>query len=294
MTRPVPQAVSASGEGFFRRWVVENTWLAERRDLLARWLDDETDREEIAAALGVPLGVLLRAFNDTAAVSAPTGFGFRGYRFAVTGMAGVCDDIVGDRFPRFGAPMTLRCYLAGESALPNEMFELADWNFMDAGRPGFLGYLYGVVFADRLWLAGLQSDLAARYSYLFQGRTGSTDVRVGNEVTHRSAAELVGRYGPYVPVLRRTFQRCWIDVLLAAALTWAAADRPDLSGLGLLQFDLKPEEDVSGRAVHRAYRALPDRLDWSRCTVRVGAADHAYRTTSFEELRAHLTPRYTD
>nr|CAF31537.1 cytochrome c-type [Micromonospora olivasterospora] len=256
---PDTDAVVAAPGDFYRRWVTDNPLLGERRALLARWLDDPTPREEIAEALGLPLGALLRAFNDTAPLDAPVPFRYRGVRFAVTGMAGVCDDIVGDRFPRFGTPVTLRCHLAEPNLLPQAMFEAADWNFMDADRPGFLGYAYGVREGDTLYLAGMQSDLAARYSYLFQGRGEGTDVRIGDEVAFQPTEELVARFGDYVPVLRRTFQRYWIDVLLGAVAAWAATE-PALRTLGLLWFDLEPQEDAHGHLVNRVYRQLPQRL----------------------------------
>jgi hypothetical protein len=283
--------VTPPAQDFYRRWVRGNSYLGERAALLARWLDDDTDRAEIAAALGVPLGSLLRSFNDTAPVGAPIPFRYRGIGFAVTGMAGVCDDIVGDRFPRFGAPITLRCYLTDTDLLPQRLHELADWNFMDAGRDGFLGYGYGVRYERTAYLAGLQSDLAARYTYLFQGRGAGTDVRVGERVEYRAAADLAAAYGPYVPALRRTFQRYWIDILLAATLTWARTAAPELADLGLLQFPLEPAEAVPGHVVHRVYRGLPDRLGWLTRRVRLPAGERVYRTATLPAIAHSLRDR---
>lgn len=276
-------------EDFYHRYVAGNPYLGGRAALLARWLDDDADRGEIAAALGVPLGSLLRSFNDTAPVGEPIPFAYRGIGFAVTGMAGVCDDIVGDRYPRFGAPVTLRCYLTEPGRLPQRMHEVADWNFMDAGRPGFLGYVYGVRHARTLYAAGLQSDLAARYTYLFQGRGEGTDVRVGEEVSYRAAADLAAEFGPYVPALRRTYQRYWIDILLAAILTWSAG--ADITDLALLRFPLTAEEDTPGHVVHRIYRELPDRLGWLTRRVRLPATEHTYRTTTLAQLTHSLRGR---
>ncbi|GAA3301828.1 hypothetical protein Dvina_05395 [Dactylosporangium vinaceum] len=291
-THPDSDALVPAPEDFFHRWVAGNPLLGERRELLARWLDDPTDREEIAAALGWPLGALLRSFNDTAPIGTPVPFTYRGARFSVTAMAGVCDDIVGERFPRFGAPVVLRCYLTEPDLLPQAMYEAADWNFMDAGRPGFVGYAYGVREGDTLYLAGLQSDLAARYSYLFQGRGEGTDVRVGDEVGYRPTADLVARFGRYVPVLRRTFQRYWIDVLLGAVAAWAATE-PRLHTLGLLSFDLEPQEDAHGHLVHRVYRQLPERLDAGVRHVHTGGRCHTYRTAAFSRVAALLGERWS-
>ncbi|MCO5999548.1 hypothetical protein [Actinoallomurus rhizosphaericola] len=291
-TRPDVDAGAAAPDEFYRRWVAENPLLGERRALLARWLDDPAPREEIAEELGLPLGVLLRSFNDTAPIGAPVPFGYRGVRFAVTAMTGVCDDIVGDRFPRFGTPVTLRCHLDEPDLLPQGMFEAADWNFMDAGRPGFLGYAYGVREGDTVYLAGLQSDLAVRYGYLFQGRGEGTDVRTGDEVVFRTTEDLVARFGDRVPVLRRTFQRYWIDVLLGAVAAWAATE-PALRTLGLLWFDLEPQEDARGHLVHRVYRQLPERLAADVRHVHVGGRCHTYRTAPFSRVATLLGERWS-
>jgi hypothetical protein len=290
-TAGAAETVTPLEDDFLDRWVYANPALAGRRELLVRWLEDPTPREDIAAALGMPLGTLLRAFAETAPLSGPIRFLYRGVRFSVVAMAGICDDVCGDRFPRFGAPVTLRCYLADDTLLPQGMFEAADWNFMDGGRPGFLGYAYGVRHHRALYLAGLQSDLAVRYSYLFQGRGGSTEVRSGEDAQERDPAELVARYGSYVPVLRRTFQRYWIQVLLGAVCAWAAAE-PDLTELGLLKYALEPEEDERGHVVHRVYRELPGRLGGAARCVRIADRCHPYTVTPLARVSAYLGDRW--
>lgn len=285
------ETISPPPVDFLRRWVYDNPALADRRELFTRWLDDPTPREDIAAAMGVPLGQLLRAFNDTAPLSEQIEFRYRGIPFTVVSMANVCDDIGGERYPRFGAPMTLRCYLADETMLPQDMFEAADWNYMDAGRPGFLGYAYGVAYGPALYLAGMQSDLAVRYSYLFQGRGGTTEIRVGDEVEEREADELAARYGRHVPVLRRTFQRYWIQILLAAVTTWALAE-PGLTELGLLRFPLEPDEDQRGHVVHRVYRELPERLGGVLRSVRVDDRCHLYTVAALADVARYLGDRW--
>jgi hypothetical protein len=269
------QAVSPPDGDFMRRWAYDNPGLADRREFLLRWLEDPTPREDIARSMGMTLGAVVRSFTETAPVSEAMGFRYRNIPFTVTAMAGICDDVSDDRFPRFGAPVTLRCYLADDTLLPQEMFEAADWNFMDAGRPGFLGYAYGVRHDATLYLAGLQSDLAARYTYLFQGRGGETEVRAGEDTRTCHPSDLVSRFSAFVPVLRRTYQRYWIQILLAAVCTWAAAE-PGLTEIGLHMFGLEPGEDERGNVVHRVYRELPDKLPGTVRCVRVSGRCHPY------------------
>ncbi|RKT82965.1 hypothetical protein SAMN05421805_10361 [Saccharopolyspora antimicrobica] len=273
---------------FLRDWVYDNPVLADRRELLTRWLTDPTPREDIAASMGIPLGRLLRSFNETAPLADPVRFRYRGVPFSVVAMAGTCDDVQGDRFPRFGRPVTLRCYLDDETLLPQGMFEAADWNFMDAGRPGFLGYAYGVHHDSALYLAGVQSDLAVRYTYLFQGRGGETEVRIGDEVEVRGPDD---RYRDHVPVLRRTFQRYWIQIMFGAVLAWARRE-PGLRELGLLRFDLEPEESANGHVVRRVYRDLPERLGSPTRCVRVEGRCHRYAMCPLPGVADYLGARW--
>jgi hypothetical protein len=277
-------------EDFLHRWVYANPELTGR-DLLFRWLEDPAEREDIAASQGMKLGELLRPFNETAKLSDPVEFMYRYMSFSVVAMAGICDDVAGDRYPRFGAPVTLRCYYTAPGPLPQDMHDAADWNFMDAGRPGYLGYAYGVRFGPAVYLAGLQSDLAVRYSYLFQGRDGSTAVRDGDEVTERDTAYLAARYGRYIPVLRRTFQRYWMLVLLGAVCAWARTE-PELSEFALLKYVLEPAERERGNVVGRLYRELPSRLGSSLRCVRAAGRRHLYFVSGLDEVEAYLGERW--
>ena len=285
------ETIAVRDDGALRRWVYDNPALADRRDLFVRWLEDTTPREKIAERLGVDLGTLLRSFNETAPLSEPIDFTYRKVPFSVVAMAGTVDDVAGERFPAFGEPVTLRCYLSDDTLLPRGMFEAADWNYMDAGRPGFVGYAYGVRHDRTLYLAGVQSDLGVRYSYLFQGRSDGTDVRSGDRVELREAGDLATRYGEFVPVLRRSFQRYWISIMLGAVAAWASGE-PELAELGLLQFALEPEEDRKGHVVHRLYRELPDRLGWGTRRVLLGDACHVYRVAELAAVVEHLGARW--
>lgn len=287
---PAAEAIVPPAEDFLHRWVYGNPALAGR-ELLVRWLEDPTEREDIAASHGMTLGALLRPFNETAPLSDPVEFMYRYVSFSVVAMSGICDDVAGERYPRFGAPITLRCYYTDPGLLPQDMYEAADWNFMDAGLPGYLGYAYGVRYGPAVYLAGLQSDLAVRYSYLFQGRGGCTAVRVGDEVAERDPAGLAARYGPYVPVLRRTFQRYWIPVLLGAVCAWART-QPELSELGVLRYALGQAEQERGNVVHRVYRELPERLTSTLRCVSVGGRCHVYFVSRLDEVKAYLGERW--
>ena len=277
--------ISLPAQNFLAEWVYENPTLADRRALFTRWFTDPTPREDIAEQLGMPLGELLRAFNATAPLQPALPFTYRGVGFEVVAMNGVCDDVADGRFPLFGAPVTLRCYMRTPAPLPQRMFEAADWNFMDAGRPGFVGYAYGVRHDAGVYLAGLQSDLGARYTYLFQGRGETSEVRRGDEVVDLPAAQ---RQEPaeFVRMLRRTFQRTWVEIMLAAVLTWSA--NAGLQEIALLQFPLTADEDVPGTVVHRVYRALVDKLGAAPRTVQVGSDRHEYAVAPTAAVRTHL------
>lgn len=280
------QTISLPQRDFLSEWVYDKAALADRRALFTRWFTDPTPRDEIAAQLGISLGALLRTFNDTAPLQDPLPFCYRNIGFEVVAMAGVCDDVADGRFPAFGTPITLRCYMRAPTPLPQHMFEAADWNYMDAGRAGFVGYAYGVRHGGCSYFAGLQSDLATRYTYLFQGRGASSAVRRGDEVLEVPATQ---RLEPVesVRVLRRTFQRTWIEILLGAVLTWADADS-GLDRIGLLQFPMTAEEDEPGTVVHRVYRALPTKLKTVPAMVRIGDQCHEYAVTTTAALREHL------
>lgn len=286
------ETVTVPAEDFLARWAFDNPTVPEpTRRLFARWLLDPTERLDVAVREGMSLGKLLHAFNETGPLSEPVDFRYRDVGFAARTMPAICDDVAGDRFPKFGEPVTVRLYYADPTLLPQGMYEAADWNFMDAGLPGYLGYAYGVRHGETLYLAGMQSDLAVRYAYLFQGR-GDTEVRVGDEVFERPATDETARYGGHVPVLRRTFQRYWIKVVLGAAVAWAQT-QPGLTHLGLLWFPLEPEEDRDGHVVRRVYRELPERLGTHTRQVVVGDERHRYRIASIADARAWLGDQWS-
>src|SRR5882724_5047346 len=70
---PAAEAIMPPAEDFLHRWVYGNPALAGR-EMLVRWLEDPTEREDIAASYGMTLGALLRPFNETAPLSDPFQF----------------------------------------------------------------------------------------------------------------------------------------------------------------------------------------------------------------------------
>jgi hypothetical protein len=227
------------------------------REINRKYLNSPVPREEIARAEGLLLGRLLRSFNETAPVSPPTRFVLGGRQFAVRWMRALCDDFCGDRFGAFGEPVSLRVY-ADPQVLPQGMHTVADWNFMDAALPAYLGYGYGSVFNGILFLSGLQSDLAQRYTYLFQRPEGKVDAREGEEILRVSGRLLVEKFGRYVPALRRNFQRTWIEVLLAGCASYALTQ--GLRSMAFQQFSLTEEELRPGAPVFRVSRGLPAKI----------------------------------
>lgn len=281
-----PSSPAAPADDWMRRHVVDNPHVADHRDLFLRWFDTTADRERVAAAEGLPLGRLLYIFNDTAPLGRPLPYRYGGIAFEVVPMAGVCDDVAGDRYGRFGEPATLRFYLTEPDVLPSDMFEVADWNFMDAGRPGYVGYAYGSVIGPALYLSGIQSDLAVRYSYLFQAKAATTHVRTGLEVAERPAAELAARFGGAVPTLRRVFQRRWIDVALGGIMRFCRA--AGLTEVGIHQFPLDDAERAPGSVMQRVYRLLPDRLGSARREL----SGQRYLVASLDRIERHLGDAY--
>ena len=93
---------------FFRKNILENSYIKENIQLLEKWYNTDEDRENIAQQLGIPLGKLLKIFNHTAPISRKHFFQWRNYKFSYTEMWGLVDDYWGDRFGKFGTPVTLR------------------------------------------------------------------------------------------------------------------------------------------------------------------------------------------
>ena len=246
------------------------------------YFDSPISRQEAAEREGLPLGSLLRTFNETAPLSPPVAYGFGGQELAVRAMDALCDDFHGPRFGPFGEPLTLRMYLTGAAGLPAEMFRLADWNFMDGGEPFFVGYAYGSVWRGLFFLSGLQSDIAQRYSYLFQGNRGDTEVREGEEVVLRSTDDLRQLYGSFVPVFRKVFQRRWIPALTAGVV--AACRERGIAAVALQRFELTAEEDRPDHIVHRIYEAIPGAVPGAPLRVRTDRATYVYHRMEIPDL----------
>lgn len=280
--------VEAPGEGtFLERQISSSPRMRERAGLFRCYFDSPTPREELAPLLGMPKGQLLRIFNDTAPLGPPLRYRFGGASFVLYPMAGLCDDFHGERFGKFGAPLTLRLYLTAEAGLPAEFFEAADWNFMDAGLPYFVAYAYGTRLGDTLFFSGLQSDVAQRYTYLYLGRGEGTEVREGLETSYRQTEDLRTRFGAYVPLFRRLFQRRWVDIVLAGVLCYVLRER-GVEKLAFQQFPLLEEEDAPGHIVHRIYRGLPRKLTGHPLIVSTERSDYSYHCVTVAELTRHL------
>jgi hypothetical protein len=247
-----------------------------------RYFDSPIGRQEAAEREGLPLGRLLRTFNETAPLSPPVVYDFGGREFAVRSMDALCDDFHGPRFGPFGDPLTLRMYLTGAAGLPAEMFRLADWNFMDGREPFFVGYAYGSVCAGLFFLSGIQSDVAQRYTYLFQGNRGDTEVREGEEVVLRSTEDLRQLYGSFVPVFRKVFQRRWIPALMAGVV--AACRERGIEAVALQRFALTAEEERPGHIVHRIYAAIPGAVPGVAVEVRTDRATYRYHRMEIADL----------
>jgi len=287
-----PPCLHLPGEStFLDRHLYGRPELADRADLFRRYFEAEAERDDLAELEGLEVGWLLRHLNDTAPLSEPLPYRFRGVEYRVRVMLGLCDDYQGDRFGKFGQPFTLRIYLTEDCGLPATMFEIADFNFMSAGLPYYAGYVYGSMQDATCFVSGIQSDIAQRYAYLFLGGRGPTWVREGDRRPIRDAADVAERFRLHVPALRRTFQRWWVDALLAGIATWARA--VGLTAVAIHQFELD-EAEASDRSnvVHRIYRHLPTKLAGTRLLVTTECSAYRYHVVALEELLRHLGPRY--
>src|SRR5436190_11095525 len=244
---------------FLERQISSNPHMLAHARLFREYFDSPLPREDIAERERLPIGSLLQIFNETAPLSPPLSYSFGGTALALHSMPGLCDDFYGIRFGKFGTPLTLRFYLTEEAGIPPEFFEVADWNFMDGGLPYFVAYAYGTRFETQLFLSGLQSDVAQRYTYLFLGRGGGTDVREGLEKRFRQTDDLKKRFGRFVPRFRKVFQRQWIDIVLAGIFCYLLREG-DIRGVALQQFRLEDEEKAQGHIVNRLYRGFPAKL----------------------------------
>ena len=256
------------------------------RELHRRYLDTAIPREEAAEREGLRLGRLLRALNETAPLSGGLSYACARWQFVVRSMDALCDDFHGSRFGAFGAPITLRVYLTEEAGLPAEMFRLADWNFMDGGQPFFVGYAYGSVHDGTMFLSGLQSDMAQRYTYLFLAQDGETEVREGEEVVLRSTDDLQTLYGGYVPLFRKAFQRKSIPALMGGVV--AVARSRGLDAVALHRFPLTAEESRPGNIVHRVYEGVPAKVPGTRLEVRTDRASYRYHRMELADVAEYV------
>lgn len=266
MSKPIEISINDSKDQFFRRHILENGHIKDHLPYFQEYLDTPIDREEIAARLNLELGALLEIFNQSAPIDHNfLQFTHKNYEFSISKMEGLCDDFYGDRMGKFGQPLTLRFYLETPGTLPAEIFDLADWNFMGAGKAFFLGYSYGSVFQDVYFISGLQSDLAVRYGYLFQLKTGSTEVRRGNQVQIESTVHLGTVYKPHISELRRAFQRDWLTIFIAGIEAFVKKEQ--LRHWALHQFPLTKKEMAKGNILHRIYRGIPQHMQGSPLMV---------------------------
>ena len=272
-----------SSDDFLSRWVGNNPWISARqRRLMKLYINSSTDRGDAARAEGLPIGKLVRSLNTTGPALSPVRFAFANVSFEIRGMRGLCDDVYGERYAKFGTPLVLRLYLTDSDGIDQRVFEAADWNFMDMGFPGFIAYVYGVFCEDMFFVSGMQSDLAARYTYIFRGK-GGVDVRSGDEILSSDEISQVNVDGATIRTLRRRFIRRWREIVLAAIDCYGVAIG-DYSSVALHEFPLDDHELVSSHQMSRIYRSLPGRFAARRIVVET--ASEAYKYT---ELRGFQT-----
>ena len=200
-------------------------------------------------------------------------------------MWGLVDDYWGDRFGKFGTPVTLRIYFENSTLIPMEMFHLADWNFMSADEDGYLGYIYGSKEENTLWLSGLQSDFCQRYSWLFQKR-GIREIRCGLQKKTLDNLSLIEKYKPFIPILRKAFQREWIIIFLLGICTWM--NNTGAIRCAIHQFPLTPGESSKGTFMKRIYRGLPEKIKGEYISLSSGCGGLRYYVMDFDDILGYL------
>jgi hypothetical protein len=201
-------------------------------------------------------------------------------------MYGLVDDYFGERYGKFGRPITFRVYLKTDNKLSDEIFKLADWNFMSAGKECFIGYIIGSIYDNKLWISGIQSDISQRYSWLFQKR-GIREIRVGNQVKKMDNSQFIQEYKKEIPIIRNTFQRDWIKILLCSILHFITNN--GINTFLLQKFELDELENKKGAFMHRIYRELPQKLNASLTTINVDNIELTYSSIKKNDLAQYLT-----
>lgn len=218
------------------------------KQLIFKYFDSPYERTSIAMVENIPMDYLMYdVFNNIGEETFEKSFSYRGRIFHLTYFSGLCDDYYGNRYCKFGTPFVIRVYINGETPIPNEVFDMADWNFMSARKEKFLGYVYGSFCNDSVYIAGIQSDLCQRYTYLFSQYT-ETFYKTNNAVVYIENDLIVNKYKYVIPYIRKSFQREWIDILMKAVLECRSHNK--YSNLYLLKYEFQDED---GEVVDRIY-----------------------------------------
>jgi hypothetical protein len=279
-------------DNFWKTHVLLNSYIKNNLNLFILYLNSSIDRQEAAEQEGIKIGELLKIFNKTAPVLNPIKYSYQkiDIDYVIRPMNGLCDDYYGDRYGKFGNPVTLRIYLTEKCGLPAKFFELADWNFMDADLPYFVGYSYGSQYDNILFLSGIQSDIAQRYTYLFLAKGEGTQVRENDEIQFRDTDDLKEKYGILVPRFRKIFQRNWIDIMFAGILSYMIVNK--LEAVAIHQFPLIEEENQSIHLVNRIYRGIKRKLRGQDLVISTKEHEYLYYKIEVKELYNYLKKQW--
>lgn len=226
-----------------------NTLNEKSKELIYQYYDTSYERGAIALLHHLPLSqMMFDIFNNTGDREAAVYYTYKKKQFSYQLMNGICDDYYGERYCKFGAPFVIRVYIQNYDPIPSEVFNIADWNYMSDRKDGFLGYIYGSFYKKEIYVAGLQSDIGQRYSFLF-GKKCESFYNNGQSVIYIENDLIVDKFHIYIPYIRNYFQRDWISILMQAVVD--VCYNRNIEYLNLLQYTRDPEEE--GYIVDRIY-----------------------------------------
>ena len=260
---------------FLKRIVEKYIFSTEDQEIIYKYFDSPYERTSISMVENIPMDYLMyEVFNNIGKVVFEKEYTYKGRHFSFSFFEGLCDDYYGNRYCKFGNPFVIRVYIDEIIPIPHEVYDMADWNFMNARKEGFLGYIYGSYSNDSIYIAGIQSDLCQRYTYLF-GQYTESFYKTNGSVVYIENDLVVDKYKYVIPYIRKFFQREWINILMAAVLQ--CKNFLGFSKVHLLDYTLSEDD---GEIVDRIYK-----LHFKKCFEDIVTINNqVFNTISLEKL----------
>lgn len=219
----------------------------EKKELLYKYYNTPYDRSAIALLYNMSLAeMMFDIFNKNGYEESEVYFKHKNRRYSFILMNGICDDYYGEKYCKFGTPFVIRIYMPDYSPIPCEIFSMADWNYMSNRKDGFIGYIYGSFYQNEIYVAGMQSDICQRYTYLY-GQQTKTFYNDGHDIIYIENDLIVKKYKQYIPYIRRYFQREWLDIFMKSLII--VCYKHHIQNMNLLKYT----RDTEGYIVDRIY-----------------------------------------